>query len=399
MQSSAGAFRPASRQDRYTQGYSLLALLSLGHTFIDLYSGALGVLQPFLIRKLGLSLTQAGILGGTLILSSSVAQPLYGYLSDRYRSPFFSTLAPALAGASICSLAFAPNYLWALACVLLGGAGIAAFHPQSSAWAAAGVRRNQGGSMAMFISAGTLGMALAPVFFERWIAAFGFSRLPWAALMGIAVSFLLVASVRAPAGLVAKRSRFDFKLLAAHWKPLSILYMGVFLRSAIQVVYAQYLVLYLSRERGFSVRAAAYGATAYLTAGALGGFLGGHLSDRFGAKRVIIWSFLGSMPFLALFFLVRQPVLSIALLAAGGFVLLFTIPVNVVVAQRLVPTQAGTVSALLMGFAWGGAGLVFLPLVGWVAEHAGLHIVLFSLVWLSLPAWLLTRRLPEGIGS
>jgi FSR family fosmidomycin resistance protein-like MFS transporter len=242
-------------------------------------------------------------------------------------------------------------------------------------------------------------MAVAPIFFERWIALFGFGRLPWAALLGIAVSAILLVTVREPDGLSSKRSHFDKHLLLAHWKPLTILYLGVFLRSAIQVVYGQYLVLYLSRERGFSVRSAAYGATTYLVAGALGGFLGGHLSDRFGAKRVILWSFAGSMPFLALFFLVRQPVLSIAFLAAGGFILLFTIPVNVVVAQKLVPTQAGTVSALLMGFAWGGAGLVFLPLVGWLAESAGLHTVLFALVWLSLPAWYLTTRLPEGIGS
>jgi FSR family fosmidomycin resistance protein-like MFS transporter len=217
--------------------------------------------------------------------------------------------------------------------------------------------------------------------------------------MGVAVSLLLFFTVREPAGLMTKQTHFDAKLLMAQWKPLAILYVGVFLRSAIQVVYAQYLVLYLSRERGFSVREAAYGATAYLTAGALGGFLGGHLSDRFGAKRVILWSFAGSMPFLGAFFLVANPLPSILLLAAGGFILLFTIPVNVVVAQKLVPTQAGTVSALLMGFAWGGAGLVFLPLVGWAAEHVGLHAVMFSLVGLSLPAWLLTRRLPEGIGS
>jgi FSR family fosmidomycin resistance protein-like MFS transporter len=399
MQPSAGALAPPSRLERLVSGYSLLALLSLGHTFIDLYSGALGVLQPFLIRKLELSLTQAGILGGALILSSSVAQPLYGYLSDRFRSPLFTTLAPAVAGLCICSLAWAPAYGYALLCVILGGAGVAAFHPQGSSWAAAGVRRNRGGSMAVFISAGTLGMAMAPIFFERWIAAFGFARLPWAAAMGVAVSLLLFFTVREPAGLMTKQTHFDAKLLMAQWKPLAILYVGVFLRSAIQVVYAQYLVLYLSRERGFSVREAAYGATAYLTAGALGGFLGGHLSDRFGAKRVILWSFAGSMPFLGAFFLVANPLPSILLLAAGGFILLFTIPVNVVVAQKLVPTQAGTVSALLMGFAWGGAGLVFLPLVGWAAEHVGLHAVMFSLVGLSLPAWLLTRRLPEGIGS
>lgn len=399
MQPPVGALAPSGRQTRLSSGVPLLVFLSIGHTFIDLFSGALGVLQPFLVKKLGLSLTHVGVLGATLILSSSVAQPLYGYLSDRFRSPLFTTLAPAVAGLAISALALAPTFPWALACVLVGGAGIAAFHPQGSSWAAAGVRRNRGGSMAVFISAGTVGMAAAPIFFERWIALFGFDRLPWASLLGVAMSVVLILNVREPEGLRAKRSHFDRQLLLSQWKPLTILYLGVFLRSAIQVVYAQYLVLYLSRERGFSVRSAAYGATAYLIAGALGGFLGGHLSDRFGAKKVIQWSFLWSMPFLAAFFYVREPVLAIALLAAGGFILLFTIPVNVVVAQKLVPTQAGTVSALLMGFAWGGSGLVFLPLVGWSAEWLGLHSVLFSLVFLSLPAWFLTRQLPEGIGS
>lgn len=398
MQPQAGAIAPPGHHSRLSSGVPLLVFLSLGHTFIDLFSGALGVLQPFLVKKLGLSLTQVGFLGATLILSSSVAQPLYGYLSDRFRSPLFTTLAPAVAGLAITSLALAPSYAWALLCVLAGGAGIASFHPQGSSWAAAGVRQNQGGSMAVFISAGTFGMAVAPIFFERWIAVFGFDRLPWVSTLGVAMSLVLLFNVKQPAGLHAKQSQFDRQLLLSQWKPLTILYLGVFLRSAIQVVYAQYLVLYLSRERGFSVRSAAYGATSYLIAGALGGFIGGHLSDRFGAKRVIVWSFAWSMPFLALFFLVRQPIFSIALLAVGGFILLFTIPVNVVVAQKLVPTQAGTVSALLMGFAWGGAGLVFLPLVGWLAERVGLHAVLFSLVWLSLPAWLLTRRLPDGIG-
>ena len=44
-----------------------LVLFSCAHFFIDLYSIALGVLQPLLLAQFGLSLTQAGLIGGVLV--------------------------------------------------------------------------------------------------------------------------------------------------------------------------------------------------------------------------------------------------------------------------------------------------------------------------------------------
>jgi hypothetical protein len=103
---------------------------------------------------------------------------------------------------------------------------------------------------------------------------------------------------------------------------------------------------------------------------------------------------IGSVPFLALFFLASG--LSALLgLALGGFILLFTIPVNVVMAQDLVPSQAGTVSALMMGFSWGMAGLIFIPLTGWVADHVSMHAALFSLIAFSVLGFFLTLKLPK----
>ena len=64
--------------------YLPLTLLCLGHFFIDLYSSALGAFQPLLVAKHNLRLAEAGLLGGALVFSASLAQPLYGYLSDRY---------------------------------------------------------------------------------------------------------------------------------------------------------------------------------------------------------------------------------------------------------------------------------------------------------------------------
>jgi len=55
-----------SPKDVARGGLLALVLFSMGHFFIDLYSGSLGVLQPLLLERFGLTFTQAGILGGAL---------------------------------------------------------------------------------------------------------------------------------------------------------------------------------------------------------------------------------------------------------------------------------------------------------------------------------------------
>ncbi len=383
---------------RVHRGAITLALLSLGHFLVDLYSGSLGVLQPFIVNRFGLSLTQAGLLGGILVFSSSVTQPLYGYFSDRYRSRLFCGLGPAVAGLFVLGASQAPSFGWAVAMMVVGGAGVSAFHPQASSWAAAGMASRRAHWMAVFISSGALGIALAPAIFKEWIGRLEFDRIVWAAVPGVIASLLTIALVSGPERRGAPAKTFDWPALRAVARPLLILYFCVFFRSAVQVVYAQFLVLYLSRERGYSLHDAAYTLTCYLTCGAIGGFAGGRLADRLGAKRVIVLSFAGSVPLMAVFFLTRSP-LGVFSLILGGLILLFTIPINVIVAQQLVPSQAGTVSALLMGFAWGAAGMIFVPLAGWVSDQSSMHAALSSLLVFPALGFWLARKLPEDLGS
>ncbi|MEN6607341.1 MAG: MFS transporter [Bryobacteraceae bacterium] len=370
-------------------------LMSLGHFSVDLYSGALGALQPLLVDRFGMSLTQAGILGGTLLLSSSVLQPVYGFISDRFHTRAFTVLAPAVAGIFISALGLVPSFGWLLPMVLLGGTGIAAFHPQASARVAFGTAERRGSAMAVFISAGTLGYSVGPAVFSIIASTFGLSGTYWAALLGILVSVFLVKVLPpAPAPSARARSHFDWKALHAVWKPLTLLYVLVFIRSIVQITFGQFLSLYLHMERGLPVNTANFTLSAYLAAGALGGFIGGHLADRFGGRSVIIASMGGAVPFLALFFF-GSGWLSLVGLVVGGFVLLFTIPVNVVMAQELVPSQAGTVSALMMGFAWGAAGLVFIPLTGWASDHFSMHNVLASLMVFPVLGFFLAMKLKK----
>jgi FSR family fosmidomycin resistance protein-like MFS transporter len=372
-----------------------LILLSLGHFCVDLYSGALGALQPLLAAKFGLSLTQAGILGGTLVFSSSLLQPAYGYLSDRLGTRHFAVLGPAVAGIFISALGIAPGFGWLLLMVLLGGAGISAFHPQASSRATLGVTTKRGAWMAIFISAGTLGMAIGPAYFSTIATHLGLERLGWAAVPGVIVTVLLLARLpEQPSGSASHGAAFDWEPLRAVARPMTILYFLVFIRSIVQVTFAQFLPLYLSRERGYATTQAAYILSIYLTAGALGGFLGGHMADRFGGRLVILISMIASVPFLALFFFAHGA-LSILGLCLGGLILLFTIPVNVLMAQELVPAQSGTVSALMMGFAWGSAGLIFIPLTGWASDLFTMHRVLASFLVFPVIGFFLTLKLEK----
>src|SRR5882672_7517624 len=380
-QSSRSAFPP-------------LVLFSCGHFFVDLYSIALGVMQPLLLAQYGLSLTQAGVLGGVLVFSSSVMQPVYGYLSDRFHTYLFTALAPAVAAIFISSLGLASGYGMLLAMVWLGGAAIASFHPQATANATLGIKRNRGRAMATFISAGTLGLAIGPTYFSWMTGTLGLTRTYWAAIPGVVMSLLLLAFLRVSPVGSGPKLEVDLTPLRAVWRPLTILFLLVVIRSVVQVTFGQFLPLYLKLQRGYPLATASYITSAYLVGGALGGFTGGNLADRFGGRRIILLSMIGSVPFLLLFVFTTGPV-SIAGLILGGLILLFTIPINVMMGQELVPANAGTVSALMMGAAWGSAGIVFIPLTGWISDHYSMQTAFTGLVIAPLIGFVLALKLPK----
>ena len=372
-----------------------LAMFSIAHLTIDLYASLLATLQPVLVQRYVLSLTQAGILGGVFMFSSSILQLAFGLISDRMRRPLFVLASPVVAGAFLCSLGLADAFPDLLALLFLGGLGIAAFHPQGAAGVAAIAPHRRGMVLAIFVTCGTIGHSIGPVFFSRMTEWLGLEMLYWAALPGVVVSGVLLWGLAARATAAAgNRNHFDYEAVRAKWKPLSLYYLLVLLRSVVQVGMAQFMTLYLYRERELTFSQASLGLTAFFASAALGTFVGGGLAERFGSRRVVVLSMSVSIPFLALFVGATGWV-SFAGLFVGGFMLLSTNPVILAMAQELVPTQESTVSGLMMGFSWGVAGIVFVPLIGWLADHFGLQPLFWGLAVLPLLGSLLALRLPK----
>jgi FSR family fosmidomycin resistance protein-like MFS transporter len=184
-----------------------------------------------------------------------------------------------------------------------------------------------------------------------------------------------------------------FAALRPYAKPLSLLYAIVVLRTLASLSFATFMPVMLTR-RGLSVAAAGSAVAVYLLASGVGGFLGGPAADRWGARRVIFWSLVSAVPFLAV-----APVLTgwilVAVLAVGGFLLQSTLPVNVTFGQTIAPISAATVSSLMMGFAWGTGGLS-VPFVGMLADRIGIERALVAMAFMPLLAAVLALPLPAG---
>jgi FSR family fosmidomycin resistance protein-like MFS transporter len=372
-----------------------LLLLALAHMTVDLFSSAVPTLQPLLTERFSLSLSQSGLLSGVFMLASAVMQLPFGVLSDRLNSRLFTVLTPLAAGFFLSSLPSAIGFKSLLLLVALGGMGVAAFHPQSTTQAAAVSKERSGLSVALFFSSGMLGFGLGPAYFSLITTQVGFEWLFLGMAPGVIVSLILFAKLPPP----ARRERsavvgFDAHVPRAARGPLALHYALVVLRSVVQLGLGQFLTLYLYKERGFTFAEASFTLTLFFLSATAGSLLGGNLADRFGSKRIVVASMIGSVPFLWLF-LATDGWISLLSLFAGGLTLLLTIPVNVVMAQKLVPSKAGTITAVMMGFAWGMVGITCIPLIGWLADRVGLQAVLFGVVTAPLAGFLLALRLPS----
>lgn len=353
-------------------------LLLVTHFTVDCFSSTLPTIQPILASRFELTLAHAGLLGGLWMFASSVMQLPFGLLSDRVHSRLFTVLSPLAAALFLAATSLATGLFGVAVLLLLGGMGVAAFHPHSTSQAGHLGGQRRGIATAVFITAGTAGLGVGPLYLAEVIERFGYERLWLAALPVVAASPLLLWRVpQATVAPEAKRRGVDWAVLRQQRRPLLAHYALVVLRSIVQVGMAQYLALYMVQVRGTDFKVASVALAVFFASTSAGSFVGGALADRIGGRKVIVASCLASGPLLACFF-AFDGWLSLLALFVGGTVLLSTIPVNIVMARELVPSQAGTAAALMMGFGWGLAGIAFVPLAGVIADIIGLDLVLWG---------------------
>ena len=375
--------------------------LTLGHFCTDMLAGAMPIVVGLYLKDtLHLDLTQIGLLLGAYKLTSSLTQPIFGYLSDRYGGRWFAVGGVLWMAVLQGLVGFMPTFGSATLVAALAGFGSAAFHPQGASGANIAAGAQKTGGVAMFMLGGNVGYAIGPILAALvmgWFGVHGTWVLASIAIVIVPMLYFLTGQAQ-PTSAASKK--------AANWKlelnpfftttAIVALILVMSLRAWSQESFSTFMPQFFVNIAHFGKAEASLLSTTMLFVLAFGSFTGGMFADRVGPARVMITSMLISAPLMALMFWLGDwrafwvaPFIGFASGAAW--------PPMLVMAQSLFHKNAGVGSGVALGFvfAMGGLGL---QLTGWMAEpeHLGLRIAMLSLCVIPLATAILVLFLPRA---
>lgn len=380
----------------------ILLALSGAHLLNDLIQSMIPAMYPPIKEAYHLDFAQVGLITLAFQVTSSLLQPLLGYVTDHKPWPYAMVAGMASTLSGLIGLAFAGNYSMVLVSAALVGLGSAVFHPEATRMARHAAAGQQGFAQGIFQIGGHAGYAVGPLLAAMIVVPRGQASLAWMSVVALAAMVLMAWTGRRYADM--RRSQ----MAAAGQHPAStalptathgtiLLAMGILIvlllsKNAYTAAFTSYYTFYLIERFGVSVQLSQIMLFLYLVVGAFGVIAGGMVGDRIGRHRVIWISILGTLPFALLlphanlFWTgVLSVLVSMILASAFSSILIYAID--------LVPHRVGLVGGLFYGLAFGLGGLAAAAL-GIVADHIGIIDTFKLCAW--LPALgLLTFLLPR----
>jgi MFS transporter, FSR family, fosmidomycin resistance protein len=377
----------------------LIALLALGHFVIDVNQGALPAVLPFLKQAHALSYAQAAMIVLAANVTSSIIQPLFGYLSDQIARRWLLPLSVFVSGLGIGLLGLATGYPAIVTLVVALGLGVAAWHPEGYKTATSVAGDRKATALSWFSLGGNVGIAVGPPLMTFLIAGLAGDAFRPAYTLGmlgptLVVGTLLIAVLPA----LTRESSPPAATLRAAGRGLNmpgamaLLILVVTVRAWSSLGFSTFVPFYYVDTLQADPRMVGVVLFVFLGAGALGTVVAGPIADRVGPRTFMQWVLLAAIPFGALFLVASGPLAFVAL-GLFGAVLTSSFSVSVVLGQAYLPRNAGMAAGLIVGFAigLGGAGVTAL---GWVADRWGVPTALWISALLPLGGFVLTRLLP-----
>jgi NNP family nitrate/nitrite transporter-like MFS transporter len=252
-------------------------------------------------KDLGLSDTQFGLLVGTPILTGSLIRLILGIWADQYGGRAVYALVMLSAAVMTFLLTYAYDYTTFLIAAL--GVGIAGgSFSVGVAYVAKWFPKSQQGTALGIFGAGNVGAAVTKFAAPVVMVAYGWKTVAIVWAIGLAVMAVIFFLTTKDDPDLARRRAEGRKPepLSAMMEPLkniqvwrfSLYYFFVF---GAFVALALWLPRYLIGVYGLDIATAGMIGAVYSIPASIFRAYGGHLSDKFGARRVMYWTFMVSV--------------------------------------------------------------------------------------------------------
>jgi MFS transporter, FSR family, fosmidomycin resistance protein len=380
---------------------AVLAAISVCHMFNDVIQSLIMAIYPMLKGALHLDFSQIGLITFTFQCTASLLQPVVGYYTDRYPTPYSLVLGMGSSLAGLLLMAYASTYLMVLGAAALIGMGSSVFHPESSRVARLASGGRHGLAQSVFQVGGNFGTSIGPLLAAFIVLPYGQRSLAWFSVVAL-LGMVLLTGIGVWYGRTIKRNSprppgHELEAISQLARSkvrrsIVILLALTFSKHFYLVSITSFYIFYLIHTFNLSVQSAQVYLFVFLGAVVAGTVIGGPIGDRIGTRRVIWWSILGVLPFTLLLpyaDLFWTAVLSVII----GITLASAFPAIVVYAQGLIPGRVGMVAGLFFGVAFGIAG-IGAAVLGWLADVTSITFVYHICAF--LPAiGLLAAFLPE----
>ena len=375
--------------------------LAIGHLVTDMQAGALPIVLPHLKELFSLSYAQMATIVLTQNITSSVIQPVFGYITDKRSLPALLPYCAALAGAGFAAVGWVSSYALLLLTVIIIGVSSASYHPQASKTVNfLSDENSKAQNMGLFSLGGNAGMAAGSMMMTFLIGmSGGLHNTMYFVLPGILVFCFMMHYMPE-----YKRVNLEHSLKRAAAKAKGnaekLSYFGlvmvlffIFMRSTIHTGISTYLPLFFMKFRDAEPVFASLLVTVFLLGGVAGTYIGAVLSDKLGARAIIIGSMVLSIPPIWALDKVSTEFTIVTAVALAGFFIIGSNATTIVLAQTILPNNVGMAAGLTIGFSVGLGGLG-VTILGVMADNYGLPFVIQLLTWLSVGATLMTVKIP-----
>ncbi len=349
---------------------SLLTLM-LGHATVDMYGGVIPFLYPMLIDQFDLNLKTVGLVSLCYSGMASITQPIFGWVTDRFGTRWIG-LALMWTAMTFAVLGLAPNFHTLLILAALAGIGSGVYHPMGAVTAASVIPEHQRNvAMSVYVTGGTLGVAVGPLIAVVVFALFGLHGTLPMVIPGAAISIFLLTHMRVVATrLKAKAAVAKEDAPPIPYKPMSVVISLMMLRSWVLFGISAFIPLWYD-EMGYSRLFYASLSTTLLLCSAAGAIGVGSLADKQGRRKLMVVASVASVPAILLF--AQFPGVPAFFTAAMiGLLAASTGPLLLVMAQQLMSGRPGMASGLILGLGF-IMGAVGVPIMGAVADEWGIQ--------------------------